>query len=214
MFLLKQVHRTVDKKIYPSEKLCCTIFLHSKSIHYQTYTIRYTISNSRKPKKSIKAEKKYTITPLALTENSHLTSFIFTKHERISQFIDPAQFWSSCASCRYMYQVSWRIIHVSERASARQCVHSRYHLTHARACSTRRSTTRPPLLLRPSGDPIPAVTTGVSQFLPLRHSRLLTAPHVVPTLHDTLFYHRHVVPHPLRLDVTRSLTILCSRHWP
>jgi len=62
MFLVKQIHHVGGKKIHPSEKLRYIIFLHSKSIHYRTYTIRYTILTSLKPKKYIEAEKKYTIT--------------------------------------------------------------------------------------------------------------------------------------------------------
>lgn len=72
-----------------------------------------------------------------------------------------------------------------------KCVYPRYRLTHARTCSTRRSTTRCPLAShRPRG--------SVSTIPPLLGSG--AACFIAVTWYGC--------------DVTRSLTILCPRHWP
>lgn len=102
-------------------------------------------------------------------------------------------------SLRYAYQREARMCVRGARAlaSASQCVHSRYHLTHARACSTRRSTTPAALSpQRPSGShPFPVATGGPASFppahlsCPLAHRAATRGPHPYD-----LFYRRHVVP--------------------
>lgn len=73
---------------------------------------------------------------------------------------------------------------ICERTSTGQCVHSRYRLTHARACSTRRSTTLAALSPRHR----PAATLSPLQLADQPVLLLLTSParlstvlHVVPT---------------------------------
>lgn len=110
---------------------------------------------------------------------------------------------------------------VCERATASQCVHSRYRRTHARACSTRRSTTPAALSPQPIWQPpFPRCNWRTIQF-PSRLPLLPACPLCYtwsPPVRSVLSPSRGSLPFapfpPHPSDVTRSLTILCSRHWP
>lgn len=82
-----------------------------------------------------------------------------------------------------------------------ECVYPRYRLTHARTCSTRRSTTRCPL--QPPS-PLFPVDRSATLYDPLRSST------AYPCSEAACF----IVVTWCGCDVTRSLTILCPRHWP
>ena len=82
-----------------------------------------------------------------------------------------------------------------------ECVYPRYRLTHARTCSTRRSTTRCP---PQPPSPLFPVDRSATLHDPLRSST------AYPCSEAACF----IVVTWCGCDVTRSLTILCPRHWP